>query len=140
MNKERILKLADTIEADANNFNLTYFSWPSTDQRGHTCGTPSCVAGWANHLSNKGKKAHKRVSLENETNAARWLGLLDANHHAMDVYKRLFAGVAGSIWAEYADKYGWERDEYGDIEDWSQITGRQAAKVLRDLAYRKVRL
>ena len=51
MNKERLLKLADFVEANAvdNNFNMTsYFSRGVTkpEDLRHNCGTTACLAGW----------------------------------------------------------------------------------------------
>lgn len=68
MNIERILQLADVIEAQPHTdqqadsgFNMNFFA--------HTCGTPSCIAGWAVHLARPGTYP------ENEELAQEWLEL-----------------------------------------------------------------
>ncbi|UOF82157.1 hypothetical protein [Caudoviricetes sp.] len=145
--KQRLLKIADTIEANAQAFNLQNWSWPTwLDTSVHPCGSPSCVAGWANALANKNRRKANRVSLNDANAAAFYLGIVNpdkstwALSDAEYAEERLFTAYEDSVWVKYAAKYGWTLSPYGGLKAWDQITGRQAAKVLRDLAYRKVRL
>lgn len=73
MNTERILALADAIEAgrDDLGFNMRYYFAKDTaqDKSGHSCGTTACIAGWAKFLESGSADWASRES------AAKWLDL-----------------------------------------------------------------
>lgn len=53
MNRANIQKLIDKISDEHTNFNMSvYYGYLGEEPRADTypCGTPACVAGWANHL------------------------------------------------------------------------------------------
>lgn len=47
MNVERMLLIADLIEANAISFNMKDIGNLFCDQQNHVCGTPGCIAGFA---------------------------------------------------------------------------------------------
>lgn len=146
MNTEHLLQLADVLEAAGDRFNLCWFAaeldnnnvkwiknldwdYPAGEalclDDEPKCNTVGCVAGWANAIGNP----HTAVAADT-TAAARWLGI----EHQL-AYDRLFMANKGSIWADLAGEYDWTVDEHTyEIDGWDQITGAQAADVLRRLA------
>ncbi len=107
MNVERIIALADLIEKqphtsrdDASGFNMV--NWH------HTCGTPSCIAGWAVAMLRGDTLGTKKIPLGAGNDAADYLGL--TNRQSTDLF-------------------------YPQLDDWEGITPEDAAHTLRKLAH-----
>jgi hypothetical protein len=91
------------------------------------CWTVGCVAGWVNALNGND-------NLADEEDAAQVLGIDE------DQANFLFAAGLGSVWSRQADTFGWDVDDYGELEDWEQISAVQASKVLRMIADGEIEL
>lgn len=140
MNTDLMLEIAERIEAQPDLFDLTDFFEPKDgvpedemlpttgDQFVVSCNTTACVAGWAivvaqnttNYWEMGGYHAHHNTGRD-------LLGLTEQEANYL-----FYAGNPKSVWQRYADEYGW--DWSCDPDDWSQITGYQAADVLKRIA------
>lgn len=72
MNTDNIRRLADIIEQQPHTTvsalsGFTMLNWT------HDCGTPACIAGWANYLHNS--DGREQVRMESAYRARLWLGL-----------------------------------------------------------------
>ena len=149
MNKQLFLDVARAIE-DTGQFSLETFVESAVERaarrrNGHVpmfaqydpseCGTTMCVCGWVNWLTlaKPGQKTMSADRFMNQGHAAEALGI------TMEQAERLFFAEGDSVWVKYADRYGWPHDDAG-VTYWNQIQPKQAAKVLRDIAYRRVKL
>lgn len=81
MNTERILALADVIEAgrDDLGFNQRFYCAKgiAQDKSGHGCRTTACIAGWAKFLESGSPDGASRNT------AAKWLGLDYVTSHQL---------------------------------------------------------
>jgi hypothetical protein len=85
MNTDRINHLADVIAAQPHtNHEAESGFWMNSFM--HRCGTPACIAGWADHLSKIPVPVRERPVDGVEARARDWLGLDDT------VSYRLFWG------------------------------------------------
>jgi hypothetical protein len=123
------------------------------------CNSVLCVGGWMNLLiwETTGEKVHPG----NAIRAAEALGITHGyeDHPNIEHLRRgsaettikegtqahsLFIPSWRSVWCEQADHYGWDftTDPWGDIQDdnVAQITGHQAADLLRRIARGEVTL
>lgn len=79
MNKKRLLKLADLLEADAKNkngimFDMGTFGWVEDEKKPVSCGTQACAMGLAG-LSGAFKRAGLAAQIhENGSVGFRWNG------------------------------------------------------------------
>lgn len=108
MNTDNIRRLADVIEAEphtdreaASGFTMMCFF--------HTCGTPACIAGWADTLSGADDWSGATRTDCVEERAAKWLGLA-----ASQAYALFWGGT--------------------EIKDLKSVSPTHAASVLRHLA------
>ncbi len=106
MNVERIRELADVIEKQPHTSYLADHGF-NMETLAHKCGTPCCIAGWAEHLA--GNDPDDDACLDQ---SAEWLGIKYLN----EGIELFFPG----------DTYGSDR--------WDRITPAHAAAVLRNLA------
>ncbi len=99
---------------------------------GHHCGTTACIAGWASSF------LQRDGTLLNEARTHAQMALMHSDgigHPSWNTHAGLAAGLLG-LDSEEAERLfepmntDFERD---DIE-WSEVSPRQAAKVLRHLA------
>jgi hypothetical protein len=132
MNADNILKLAATIRAHENQFNLSnYFS--NMDKgffhRGNPlndCDTICCICGWANSLSLGDKLAP--YDYGNHTNAANFLGL--SHDFCSDLFiPSLLAHTLNPPWRVAV--------QLGIIPDYQMVysaTAEQAAQLLEAIA------
>ena len=141
MNAQAFLDLADLIESHARRFTLnTWFGLRDTygtvtvdSEDGFAvtdlltnCRTVGCIAGWGSAMLGHGDLDASAVTDH--------LGITE------DQAGRLYYAWQGSVWSELADVYGWDTNEFDDIFDWNDITGEQAAEVLRGIARGDVKL
>lgn len=133
INRQAFLDLADYIEA-ADRFDLNhYIAFTETSRIRYiedgrnadilwsNCGTTGCVAGWANAMTN-------HSHLEDTYHAREVLGI------TLDQGQNLFFAMEGSIWERLHAEYHWQCSRDTGLSDWSQITAKQAADVLRRIA------
>jgi hypothetical protein len=111
MNIERIRQLADVIAAQPHT-PLAAESGFNMNNWTHTCGSPACIAGWANFI----RTDDDGTFLGDMVAAAAWLGI--NIRQAAELFQ-----------PDEPDK-----DEPDDILSWSDITPAHAAAVLRHLA------
>lgn len=111
MNIDRINALADLIEkqphskkSDPSGFNMEYWQ--------HTCGTPSCIAGWAVHMSGKDINVGTVMG-----DAQRWLGLNDVIGDSLFMANGLRSGKRWFIQPAYAAAVLRHLAATGDV-DW----------------------
>jgi hypothetical protein len=110
MNTDHIRHLADVIERQPHTDLNAPTGFCMTNWT-HNCGTPACIAGWANFVQDDGD-----LYLGDISAAARWLGITRSQ--------------AGELFAP--DENLCEED--GPLFLWSDITPTHAAAVLRHLA------
>lgn len=128
---------------------------PSVDLKKFTdnpyeCGTTACIAGWATHLiyneftkevpeeiqeirgmfhhflSKKYDISEYRTFNENElipSAASRWLGI------SMDQANQLFYAGNKTLWQKYGSEFGFD----SDLNEWNQISSKDAAEMIRGL-------
>lgn len=133
MNTDLLLKIAESIEAQPDKFDLNYFYYtpyfntsPATAEEflEGSCGTTACVAGWAVVCAGLPIKSS---FLDAEADGQTLLGLTDKQA------RRLFYANDDSVWWEYADEYSWDRSDLTD-DRWDAITAYEAADVLKRIA------
>lgn len=118
MNKDRILALADLIEKQPHTVSL-HGSGFCMNYVLHSCGTPSCIAGWA-AWEEEGRP--KAVS----TPDTGW---------SLECKAQKYLGLATSVEAELSDiAYSLFYPEGDRVDLYDNITPAQAAACLRHLA------
>lgn len=119
MNKERILALADLIEVQPHTTFEAEIGF-SMDNWSHSCGTPSCIAGWACAME-------KPIDARPISERSLW--------HARD-YLGLSAEQADALFEpDLRDDEQREDNDHLAVTDlWDAITPSQAADTLRRLA------
>lgn len=108
---DRIRQLADIIQAQPHT-PITAESGFNMCNWTHTCGTPACIAGWANFV----RTDDDGTFLGDMSAAAMWLGITKSQ--------------AEELFAPDEDF----EEEDGPLFLWSEITPTHAAAVLRHLA------
>ena len=111
MNKERLLKLADFVEANAvdNNFNMTtYFSRNvrKPEDLQHNCGSTACLAGWG-CLVPEFKQAGYHAELYDSTRPNLGIVPVYGDHKMFDALMRFFDlkySQSLYLFGEYADE------------------------------------
>ncbi len=131
MNKQMFLDVADAIEAEAEAFDMTYFVKTPNQRFGtdnlNLCGSTACVCGWVNFLTTE-EDDLVYLDYGNEERACELLGITKSQGTS------LFFPNAGSVWVSVAEEFGWQIYGNGGVDNWSEITGQQAAEVLRRIA------
>lgn len=81
MNVDRILALADVIEAQPHTRVSDPYGFNMENWRHHNCGTPSCIAGWAAALSRGDTKGITGIPVHVSDIAIEYLDLDDEQAH-----------------------------------------------------------
>lgn len=110
MNKERLLAVADAIEADPKHFNMRYPHKPRPE-----CGTAGCIAGYT-----------KLFGPQTIYEAGEYLGLNQTQRY------QLF--FCGAIWSRYHKELGIMVCPSGLGCDYESVQPHHAVMMLRNLA------
>jgi len=148
LNTQLLEDVAFQIDRDPGAFDLADFYWvPESASCDGTvdpnvCGTTMCIAGWVNWLTRDLTVPFTAAHAADVPHARKALGLSHEEGHDL-----FYADYASSVWVREASRYGWETDQFVGSEDpdtslreWSEISGTQAAEVLRKIADGSIRL